>query len=205
MPFRPFEVNAPHLAYTFLGGFIVIFGMCSLCKRISSTLLTGIVIKERLYIGEAPIAVVTGIIIGPYVLGFFDPLSWGSSNSAVTDEITLEVTRVIIAISVFAVGVELPKVSIVAWIVLKIIGVHEATLEVAFLSSGTLHDLGLDDSWTLDLGINPGFKLSIRSPGRRRCNTDRSHFGTSRYWRQVCRQARPGAYQTPLVGREWKQ
>lgn len=69
------------------------------------------VIKEKLYIGEAPIAVVTGIIVGPYVLGLFDPRGWGNGNSEVANEITLEVTRVVIAISVFAVGVELPKVS----------------------------------------------------------------------------------------------
>lgn len=69
------------------------------------------VIKEKLYIGEAPIATVIGIIMGPYVSGVFDPLGWAGGHSEITDEITLEVTRVIIAISVFAVGVELPKVS----------------------------------------------------------------------------------------------
>ena len=68
------------------------------------------VIKEKLYIGEAPIAVVTGIIIGPYALNLFDPRGWGSENDSTADAITLEVTRVVIAISVFAVGVELPKV-----------------------------------------------------------------------------------------------
>ncbi|ORY22016.1 Sodium/hydrogen exchanger family-domain-containing protein [Naematelia encephala] len=92
MGFDPFEVTAPHLAYAFLGGFVVLFGMFSL------------LIKERLYIGEAPIAVVVGIVLGPYVLGLFDPGSWGDA-----DQITLEFTRVVIAISVFAVGVELPK------------------------------------------------------------------------------------------------
>ena len=30
MAFRPFEVNVPHLAYTILGAFVVIFGMFSL-------------------------------------------------------------------------------------------------------------------------------------------------------------------------------
>lgn len=99
MGFHPFEVNAPHLVYTILGGFTVIFGMLSL------------IIKEKLYIGEAPIATILGIIIGPYALNFFDPYAWGGGRQSVTDEITLEVTRVVIAIGVFAVGVELPKVS----------------------------------------------------------------------------------------------
>lgn len=98
MTFSPFEVNVPHLTYTFLGAFIVIFGMFSLF------------IKERLYLGEAPIATIFGIIIGPHVLNLFNPYEWGGSGEDITDEITLEVTRVVIAIGVFAVGVELPKV-----------------------------------------------------------------------------------------------
>ncbi|WVW84938.1 hypothetical protein I302_106974 [Kwoniella bestiolae CBS 10118] len=97
MGFHPFEVTPAHLAYTFLGGFVVVFGMLSLF------------LKEKLYIGEAPIATVLGIIIGPHCLKLFDPAGWAGHNDEVTDEITLEVTRVIIAISVFAVGVELPK------------------------------------------------------------------------------------------------
>jgi hypothetical protein len=48
--------------------------------------------------------------MGPYVSGFFNPLAWANGNTEITDEITLEVTRVVIAVSVFAVGVELPKV-----------------------------------------------------------------------------------------------
>ncbi|KAJ9116967.1 hypothetical protein QFC22_004625 [Naganishia vaughanmartiniae] len=98
-PFHPFEVNAPHLAYAFLGGFVVLFSLCSLF------------IKERLYIGEAVVSTVVGIVLGPYALNLFNPGSWGghSKSSEVTDEITLEVTRVVIAVGVFAIGVELPK------------------------------------------------------------------------------------------------
>ncbi|KAK8858818.1 hypothetical protein IAR55_003048 [Kwoniella newhampshirensis] len=95
--FHPFEVTAAHLAYTFLGGFVVIFGMLSLF------------LKERLYIGEAPIATALGIIIGPHCLKLFNPGHWAGGDDSVVDDITLEVTRVVIAISVFAVGVELPK------------------------------------------------------------------------------------------------
>jgi len=43
---------------------------------------------------------------GPYGLKIFDPRSWGNNTS---EGITLEFTRVVIAIGVFAVGVELPK------------------------------------------------------------------------------------------------
>lgn len=98
MAFHPFEVNAVHLTYAFLGGFVVLFGMFSLF------------IKERAYIGEAVIATVFGIIIGPEALNLFNPNGWGGGeNAEVTNEITLEVTRVVIAIGVFAIGVELPK------------------------------------------------------------------------------------------------
>ncbi|KAB5596381.1 Na+/H+ antiporter Nha1 [Ceratobasidium theobromae] len=96
MTFAPFDVSTPHLAYTVLGGFVVMFGMFSL------------LIREKAYIGEAVIATVFGIIIGPYVAGIFDPRGWASSHEVV-NEITLEVTRVVLAIGVFAIGVELPK------------------------------------------------------------------------------------------------
>jgi NhaP-type Na+/H+ or K+/H+ antiporter len=44
---------------------------------------------------------------GPYGANIFDPRSWGNSES--TNIITLEFTRIVIAIGVFAIGVELPK------------------------------------------------------------------------------------------------
>jgi len=43
--------------------------------------------------------------MGPYFAGVFDPRSWGSKS----DEITLEVMRVVLATGLFAIGVELPK------------------------------------------------------------------------------------------------
>ncbi|KAF8504889.1 Sodium/hydrogen exchanger family-domain-containing protein [Russula emetica] len=83
MHFHPFEVSTPHILYACLGGFVVF-----------------------LYIGEACSAFFFGVIIGPYGLKIFDPRSWENSTS---ESITLEFTRVVIAIGVFAVGVELPK------------------------------------------------------------------------------------------------
>ena len=46
-------------------------------------------------------------LIGPYGAGVFDPRSWG--NHKTETNITLELTRVVLAIGVFAIGVELPK------------------------------------------------------------------------------------------------
>jgi hypothetical protein len=45
---------------------------------------------------------------GPYGANIIDPRSWGNSEEA-TNNLTLEFTRIVIAIGVFAVGVELPK------------------------------------------------------------------------------------------------
>lgn len=47
---------------------------------------------------------------GPYCAGIFDPRAWSTANpEQVTDTITLEFTRIVLAIGVFAIGVELPK------------------------------------------------------------------------------------------------
>lgn len=46
---------------------------------------------------------------GPYGAGVFDPRSWANGNEETTNTITLEFTRVVLAIGVFAIGVELPK------------------------------------------------------------------------------------------------
>jgi len=48
--------------------------------------------------------------IGPYGANVFNPRDWGGGAGGTSDEITLELTRVVLAIGVFAIGVELPKV-----------------------------------------------------------------------------------------------
>lgn len=45
-----------------------------------------------------------GIIIGPYAIGIFDPMSWSKF-----DTVTLEFTRIVIAVQVMAAGVSLPR------------------------------------------------------------------------------------------------
>jgi NhaP-type Na+/H+ or K+/H+ antiporter len=97
MLFHPLSPTIPHIAYACLGGFVVLFGMFSLF------------IREKLYIGEACWAFLFGVIIGPYGAGVFDPRSWANGNEETSNAITLEFTRVVLAIGVFAIGVELPK------------------------------------------------------------------------------------------------
>ena len=92
MAWEQLAVNKPHLVYILLGAFTSIFMLCSS------------VIKERLYIGEATVATLFGIIFGPYAANLIVPDSWGN-----TDQITLEFSRIVLVVQCFAVGVELPK------------------------------------------------------------------------------------------------
>jgi Na(+)/H(+) antiporter len=86
------SVTKPHLVYIILGGFTSLFMLCSS------------VIKERLYIGEATVATLCGIIFGPHAANLIDPGTWGN-----VDLITLEFSRIVLVVQCFAVGVELPR------------------------------------------------------------------------------------------------
>lgn len=76
--------------------------------------------------GEAILAFLFGVIIGertftplstwlikrpagPYGANIFNPRHWGDGNTETVQAITLEVTRVVLAVGVFAIGVELPS------------------------------------------------------------------------------------------------
>lgn len=92
MAWEQLSINKPHLVYIILGGFTSLFMLCSLF------------VKERLYIGEATVATICGIIFGPHAANLIDPGTWGN-----TDQITLEFSRIVLVVQCFAVGVELPK------------------------------------------------------------------------------------------------
>jgi Na(+)/H(+) antiporter len=85
-------INKPHLVYIILGGFTSLFMLCSSF------------IKERMYIGEATVATICGVIFGPHAANLIDPGTWGN-----VDQITLEFSRIVLVVQCFAVGVELPK------------------------------------------------------------------------------------------------
>lgn len=86
------SITKPHLVYIILGGFTSLFMLCSS------------IIKERMYIGEATVATLCGIIFGPHAANLINPDSWGN-----TDIITIEFSRLVLVVQCFAVGVELPK------------------------------------------------------------------------------------------------
>ncbi|KAF9904026.1 hypothetical protein EC991_003124 [Linnemannia zychae] len=87
-----FDTAPEHIAYALLGCFIIFFGLVSLF------------VKEKLFISEAFVSTAFGIIIGPYAIGIFDPMSWSRF-----DNVTLEFTRIVIAVQVMAAGVSLPR------------------------------------------------------------------------------------------------
>lgn len=92
MAWEHLSINRPHLVYIILGGFTSLFMLCSS------------IIKERLYIGEATVATLVGVIFGPHAANLINPGTWGN-----TDQITLEFSRIVLVVQCFAVGVELPK------------------------------------------------------------------------------------------------
>ncbi|CDH58281.1 related to na h-exchanging protein [Lichtheimia corymbifera JMRC:FSU:9682] len=77
---------------TFLGGFILVFGLCSSF------------LKERLCLSEAPIAVAFGILLGPACANF---ISFATAEEQ--ESFTLGISRVIIDLQVMAVGLTLPN------------------------------------------------------------------------------------------------
>ncbi|KXN90638.1 putative Na(+)/H(+) antiporter C3A11.09 [Leucoagaricus sp. SymC.cos] len=87
------EVTPVGLAYICLGGFVVLFSLFSL------------LVREKVYVNEVVLGTGLGILMGPLCADVFDPRSWATD----TNRITLEIMRVVLATSLFAVGVELPK------------------------------------------------------------------------------------------------
>jgi len=92
MAWEHLSITKPHLVYIILGGFTSLFMLCST------------VIKERMYIGEATVATLCGVIFGPHAANLINPNSWGS-----VDIVTIEFSRIVLVVQCFAVGVELPK------------------------------------------------------------------------------------------------
>lgn len=97
MPAHVVEVDLSEVSKSLavLGGFIIIYGLLSY------------VVKERLYLSEPLLAVTAGIIVGPYVLNWVNPISWGTVEE--TNEVTYQFTRIVVGIQVLFCGISLPK------------------------------------------------------------------------------------------------
>lgn len=126
MAWDQIEATPPHLSYLLLSVFLLAYT------------LFATFIRNRLHLSEPPIAVIFGIILGPRGLGWLTPnyagvngpmgennselggWGWGddvgkscrrfyATSTLANQPIVQEVTRVIVGIQVFAVGVTLPK------------------------------------------------------------------------------------------------
>lgn len=86
------EPTAPHLAYLTLSTFLIIYALFALF------------IRNKLHLSEPPLAVLFGILLGPYVLDVLTPMKWG-----LHDGTTQELSRIVVGVQCFTVGIELPK------------------------------------------------------------------------------------------------
>ncbi|CAE6421992.1 unnamed protein product [Rhizoctonia solani] len=74
--------------------------------------LVSLFLRNKIFMSEAPFALVFGLLIGPYGFGVFNPRDWvgsGGDSSASTNYLTFELTRLALGFGLFAIGVELPK------------------------------------------------------------------------------------------------
>lgn len=92
MAWPSLEPTSPHLTYLILASFLIVYALFSE------------LIRNRIHISEPPLATLVGIAFGPRGVGALTPIQWGWE-----DNITQELSRVIVGVQVFAVGVELPK------------------------------------------------------------------------------------------------
>ena len=90
--FPGLEPTSSHLTYLVLSSFLIIYALFSE------------LIRNRLHLSEPPLATLVGIIFGPKGIDALDPLRWGFE-----DNITQEITRIIVGVQVFAVAIELPN------------------------------------------------------------------------------------------------
>ena len=92
MAFPGIEPISAHLTYLILSGFLVLYALFSE------------LIRNRFHLSEPPLATLVGIIFGPRGATALNPQAWGWE-----DNITHEVTRVILGVQVFAVAIGLPS------------------------------------------------------------------------------------------------
>ena len=142
---------------------------------------------------------------GPYGAGVFDPRSWAGGNEETSNTITLEFTRVVLAIGVFAIGVELPKAYVARhWkslffllgpVMTWVCGAH---LDFDLISQ-TIKPLGVVCIRRLNLRVHSRPRFPFQSCRWRMFNTHRPHPCRGCGWRKVRRQARARPHPSATV------
>ena len=92
MAWKQLEPTSTHLTILVLSSFLIIYALFSLF------------IRNRLHLSEPPLAALVGIIFGPAGANILRPVEWGMD-----DGFTQELTRIVLGVQCFAVGVELPR------------------------------------------------------------------------------------------------
>jgi sodium/hydrogen antiporter len=92
MAWPEIEPSTAHLTYLIWAFFLFTYAVFSE------------LIRNRAHISEPPLATLVGIIFGPRGATVLDPFHWGWE-----DPITQELTRIIVGVQVFAVGIDLPS------------------------------------------------------------------------------------------------
>lgn len=92
MAWDQLEPTPMHVTVLLFSGFLILYALFSFF------------IKNRLHLSEPPLATLLGIIVGPVGLAIFTPTTWGMS-----DNFTQELTRIVVGIQCFSVGLELPR------------------------------------------------------------------------------------------------
>lgn len=86
------EPTPAHLTYLTLSIFLIAYSLFSL------------LIRDRLHLSAPPLAVFFGVLLGPSLLNVLSP----HGDWALSDAFTQELTRVVLGVQCFAVGIELP-------------------------------------------------------------------------------------------------
>lgn len=92
MVWKQLSLTPSHLTYILLSGFLILYALFSQF------------IRNRLHLAEPPLATLFGILVGPACLDIIDPRRWIEKDST-----TEEITRVVVGVQVFAIGLELPR------------------------------------------------------------------------------------------------
>ncbi|ETN45676.1 uncharacterized protein HMPREF1541_09509 [Cyphellophora europaea CBS 101466] len=91
MTWPEIEPSTSHLTYLLLSFFLILYALFSE------------LIRNRAHLSEPPLATLAGVAFGPQAATVLDPFEWGWA-----DNITQELTRVVIGVQVFTAGIELP-------------------------------------------------------------------------------------------------
>ncbi|KIV99015.1 uncharacterized protein PV09_09244 [Verruconis gallopava] len=80
-----------------LGGFIAVFGLVSY------------LFKEKLYLSEALVSLIAGIIFSPHATNLIRPLEYAFNDQETLNTITLYFTRLVLGVQLVIAGVQLPS------------------------------------------------------------------------------------------------